>query len=212
PASKTTGSATSAPAAAATMAVVILYQGHEMWIGNDTLEAEDSPTRYVGALGDLEAGIDALKLDTLLPTGSLAAAITYGDNVRSTVEMGPAAALHGAALGTQKDYYRSTSRALTSGVIRGLDELAKATTTHKLLVVIGDGNDTNNDAAKVALKSLAERAKADHITIGSIIYKGQVSETSSMLDEVVPNPTVVTSSRGIGDALRSLIERAQRGA
>ena len=60
----------------------------------------------------------------------------------------PLGSLSGSALGTQKDYKDTKGYELVKGVELALAELRKVQNPRKVLIVITDGNDTNNDAAK----------------------------------------------------------------
>ena len=161
------------------VALAIVMQGWEMWIGNDTYRPKSDPTRATGVLVPLGAAIDKLGLPALTPAGSVGAVITYADRAQLRVPMGPIAKLTGSALGTQKDYANTVGGELVKGVELALAELRKAPQPLKVLIVLSDGNDANNDAAKAALAALKKQAQADRVRTFAIIYKAGDSLPSS---------------------------------
>ncbi|HPH69790.1 MAG TPA: hypothetical protein PLF40_28760, partial [Kofleriaceae bacterium] len=151
-----------------TIAIAVLIEGHNIWIGNDTYTPEGD-SRYEGALTKLAPVID--KLNKVGPPGSLGTLLVYHNGVDTKLAMGPLTALNGAALGSQKDYAAMVSTAMTSGVIQALAELKKVTTARKALVVIGDGGDVNPEAAKKQLVDLKRQADVERIELYAITYQ-----------------------------------------
>ena len=101
-----------------TLAVAIVMNGWELWIGNDKEAglAEDDPTRRQGVLIELRAALDKLSFKDAGPPGSLGMVITYGDRAVARVPMGPLQNINGSALGTQKDYLGTTGVELVKGI------------------------------------------------------------------------------------------------
>ena len=62
---------------------------------------------------------------------------------------------------------------------QALAELHGAKAARKALIVVGDGCDTNPDAAKTALVELKKQAKQDKIQVFAIIYKSAVSSPTT---------------------------------
>lgn len=193
---------------AETIAVAIVVEGGEIWMGNDTIEPEDSPARYVGALEGIQRGLDALALGTTMPAGSLGTLITYDGSARVRLPLGPIAKLTGAALGTQRDYYYRLGQSLVQATELAIGQLEQASTHKKLLIVISDGNDSNIDAAKYQLADLRKRAMRDRIQIASIIYKGQLSEPSNAIVALHPLAVTANSFEGIEHAMQEAVRRA----
>ena len=77
------------------MALVLVYQGQEVWIGNDDIEPKDSAAHYRGALKGIASALDSIDLAKILPIGSTGAALTYAASVRVVVPMGPITKLTG---------------------------------------------------------------------------------------------------------------------
>jgi len=191
-----------------TMAVAIVFNGQEIWIGNTDFEADDSPARYPGALAGLRRGVDAMDLGRALPPGSKATLISFADTAQIKVPMGPAAAVTGAAVGIQKDFYAKFGTALVEGTSLAITELEEVRADRKLLIVVSDGNDTNPDAAKSQLAELRKRAVQGRIQIVSIIYKGVLSDSSSVVTTLAPRSITVASDEGIIEQMREAIRRA----
>lgn len=199
-----------APPAGPPLAIALVYEGHELWIGNDEVIADkDDPSRYAGILKDLEATVDAT-LAKAVPAGTLGTAIDYGsasaaDHATVHVPMGPIAQLTGASLGTQKDYAGKTATFLVAGIERGRVELAKTTAAKKVMIIIGDGNDVNHDTAKTELGKLDTQLKADKITPYAIIYKQQISDAGNEITTLVPNPVILAATKDLPTALTKLL-------
>lgn len=123
------------------LALVVLIQGDEVWMGNETYVAEDDPDQLQGAFTALPDAVDALSKGG--PAGSTGALLIYaGGSVNVKYETGDIGGLSGA-LGTQQDYK-------DAGVpfIVGVDEAYKKLTEAKgrrVLVVFGDGTGQAED-------------------------------------------------------------------
>ncbi|MCX5742645.1 MAG: hypothetical protein NT062_09135 [Proteobacteria bacterium] len=190
------------PAPATPVALAIVVEGHEMWIGNDQTDVSEEE-RYLGALKPLEETF--AKLSTAgLPAGSTATVVTYGEHASVRHPMAPISTLTAAAFGEQRDYRGVIDRDLVGGVTLGLDELAKARGSRHVLVVIGDGTDTNVDTAKATLTTLAKRAAAEHVQVVSFVYKGPLSSSGNPLAAFDPNMLTVNSIGAIGPELETL--------
>ena len=169
-----------------------MINGQEIWIGNDDVEPRTIRRRYPGVLKNLEAAIDKRPARRRAgPPGSKGiVVITYAtgaddqgpDGRRSTT-------ITGGALGSQKDYFGTRSaptwcRASTLGARRAA---TRCTTARKVLIVVGDGNDTNNEAAKGQLADAQEAgARASSIQMFAIIYKCAVSSDGNVITTMIP--------------------------
>ena len=191
-----------------TIAIALVVEGGEVWMGNDDFESEDSPTRYLGALKGIKRGIDALDLAHRMPPGSLGMVITYDVRPSIKLPLGPIAQLDGSALGTQKDYHRSVGQSLVQATSLAIGELEQAPTHKKLLLVISDGNDTNNEAAVVQFASLRKRAAQAGIQVAAIIYKGALSDPGFPIVKLHPQAQVAHISEGIEDAMKEAVRLA----
>jgi len=190
-----------------TIAVAFVFNGQEVWIGNDDYEPEDSPARYLGILKNLKTALQTVPWAKAGPAGSKGVLISYGDKAEIKVPMGPLTAINSEALGTQKDYNKKFGTAMVEGINLALAELHNVTTARKALVVVCDGNDTNPEAAKAQLLNLKKQAAADKIQTFAIIYKGQLSEPGNIVTTMIPNATTVDNAEGIATAITAIISR-----
>ncbi len=191
-----------------TIAIAIVVEGQEIYMGNDDFEPEDSAARYLGALKGIQRGIDALDLVNTMPVGSLGTLITYDERAVVRQPLGPIASLTGRSLGTQKDYYGRIGYSLVQALSLAVGELEQAPTHKKLLIVIGDGNDTNNDAAKAQFADLKKRAAHGGIQVAAIIYKGALSEPSNPIIAFHALAQTANSFEGIESAMKDAVRRA----
>jgi len=189
------------------LALVVLFDGQEIWVGNDQIEPTDSAARYPGALATLVATFDRVRLDKLVPAGSVGTLIGYADRVDVRVPLGPIAGLTGAAFGTQRDYYHRVGSELVAGLEKAITALQQARAARKVLLVIGDGNDTDNQRARGRLLELAEVAARSNIETRAIVHRSAASEPQDVLSRMIPDAVEVASAEALGPVL----ERTLRG-
>lgn len=182
------------------VAVAIVMEGWEMWVGNDQLQHIPDAERYPGVLKPFKEAFARVAV-TSLPAGSRATVVTYTDRASVRHPMAPIETLSAAAFGEQKDYAGVIGRDLVGGVTLGLDELAKVTDARRVLIVIGDGTDTKPDAAKAALAMLAKRAAAENVELLTIIYQAPLSSPVTVIRGFDPNAIVVNTVDAIADQL-----------
>ncbi|MBP9085468.1 MAG: FHA domain-containing protein [Kofleriaceae bacterium] len=188
-----------------TIAVAVLIEGQQIWIGNDTYIPEGGEGRYEGALTKLAPVID--KLNKVGPPGSLGTVLVYHSSVDTKLPMGELKNLNGAALGNQRDYQNKVSSELTNGVIQALAELKKVTTSRKALVVIGDGGDTNADAAKKALAELKKQAEADRVEVFAIVFQSALEVEVKVIGNLVPGATTANTAESVAAAIDGIVAR-----
>ena len=190
-----------------TIAIAFVFNGQEAWIGNDDYEAEDSSARTLGVLKGLKQALQTVPFASAGPPGSKGVLIVYGDKAEVKVPMGPIANITPEALGTQKDYNRKFGTAMTEGVNLALSELRNVTASRKALILICDGNDTNNEAAKAQLATYKKEAANEKIQTFAIIFKGQLSEPGNVITTMIPAATTVTNAEGIATAIQGIFSR-----
>lgn len=190
-----------------TLALAIVMQGRETWIGNDTYRSAKDPTRSAGVLTPLEAAVDKLDLKSVGPPGSVGTVITYADKALVRVPMGPLANLTGAALGTQKDYAGSAGSELVKGVGLALAELHKVEHPRKVLLAVTDGSDTNSETAKTALAQLKKQALRDGVQVLAIVHKAADSSPVNVITQLTSKPVTITSAEGIAASLQDISQR-----
>jgi hypothetical protein len=194
----------SSPGGGDAVAVAIVMSGWEIWVGNDRVLAEGDPERYLGALDYVKAAVDGAQLGKL-PAGSQGTLIVYADKATVRLPMGPVDKLNGQALGGQKDYQRTVGNEMVNGVELGLAELKKVSAKHKVLIVLGDGNDTNIETAKPRLADLRKQALADGIELHGLVFKTQLSEATTVLAALVPDTAIATSVDDVKAKLGALL-------
>ncbi len=192
-----------------TWAVMFVVQGGEVYMGNDDLTGDDSdPSRYYGILKSLEGALTALDLPHELARGSQVGITVYDSAAHVVVPLHPATSFEGSELGTQKDYYGKMGTDLVPGVELGLAELQRTSATHKVMFVIGDGNDTNNDAAKSQLADAKKMAATVHVEVHAILYKGPLSELGNVVTSLDGRASTVNSVDSIGAVVRARLRQA----
>ncbi len=189
-----------------TIAIALVINGQEIWIGNDEVETDEA-AKYTGVLKNLTSAIDRLKLGEAGPPGSKGLVISYSTGAEIKVPMSPLKEITGGALGGQKDYRGKLGTDMVQGITLGLAELGKASNVRKALIVVGDGNDSNNDAAKSQLVELKKQAAKQNIDLFAVIYKSQISLEGNVITTMIPGAKTVNSIEGIASEMSGIIER-----
>ncbi|HEX4421720.1 MAG TPA: FHA domain-containing protein [Kofleriaceae bacterium] len=189
------------------LAIAIVMNGWEIWIGNDKVLPEDDPSRYPGVLESFEGALEKVDFKNAGPAGSVGAVITYADKAVVRIPMGPLDKITGSQLGSQKDYFGTKGVELVKGVDLGLTELHKVQASRKVLIVVCDGMDTNMEAAKGQLQILKQQAKNDQIQTFAIIYKSAMSGDGNVISPMIPSTQTVNSADNIATAIAGILTR-----
>jgi hypothetical protein len=107
-----------------TIAVAFVFNGQEVWIGNDDYEPEDSPARYLGILKNLKTALQTVPWAKAGPAGSKGVLISYGDKAEIKVPMGPL-----AATPRRSERRRTTIRSSAPRWSRGSTSRCRSSTT-----------------------------------------------------------------------------------
>lgn len=146
------------PSSGHAIALAVVFNGWELFAGNTTLVERDDPARYEGVLPAIDA--EVAKLHAAGGAGSLAALIVYDDRATVAHALAPLDELAPGWFGTQKTYFGKFGVELMTGLDLAAQVLAKAPGgLERVILVIGDGCDTNPEAARGRLAQL-DLAKA----------------------------------------------------
>lgn len=185
------------------VALAILYSGNEVWCGNEEHERDPNAT-YHGAFHDLRAAFAHGVPPEAFPDGSVATLISYAENLVVRYPMGPVRGLDERAFGVQRDYRMSLGNQLMLGVDRAIGELEAVRARRRVLVIIGDGNDTNNVVAVQHFHDLQADLGRDHIDAYAIVVKSTLSPDEQIVSALTPQVDLLTSSSGIPESLAAI--------
>ena len=159
------------------MAMVVLIQGDERWMGNETYRDEEDPDRQEGAYTGIGAALDAL--GKAGPPGSRAALLVYtAGKAEAKQPMDDATQLAATSLGGQKDFEGKIGIPLLVGLDEAITLFDQHAGYRKILVVIGDGTGQEEDIG-AGLKERVDKLKQRKVEVFSIHY------------ESVPSPSPV---------------------
>lgn len=190
-----------------TIAIAFVFNGQEIWIGNDKVLPEDDPSRYPGILEPMKTALQTVPFAQAGPAGSKGVLIVYGEKAEVRVPMGPLTNITAEALGTQKDYFKKSGYSMVQGISAAIAELHNVTTSRKALIVVSDGNDSNADTVKGELTNLKKLAAQEKIQTFAIIYKGPLSDARNDITTMIPTATTVDSAEAIANAIKAILSR-----
>ncbi len=156
------------------MAMVVLIQGDERWIGNETYFEEDASedglaeAALVGAFTGIGPMLD--ELNKAGPPGSVAALVVYGEKVETKLPISDASKLTAGALGAQRDFQGEAGVSFLPGIDRAITLLTKQTGKRRILVIIGDGTGQAED-----LRGPIRKRKETLESLGAEVYTVQLS-------------------------------------
>ncbi|MBX3158242.1 MAG: VWA domain-containing protein [Deltaproteobacteria bacterium] len=187
------------------LAIAIVMHGAELWIGNEEVpEIPEDGMRWLGPFIALREAVQEMDLTRFGPhaQGML---VTYADKAIVRMPLGPIAGLP-AALGTQRDYYGTTGSELVSGVRRALTELRKVD-ARRVLIVVGDGSDTDAELARTELAALKQQAREDRVEVHAFVYRSRMSSGPVVIDVLTDRTTKVYAADKVGEGIERVLER-----
>lgn len=193
-----------------TVALAVVVQGSEVVMGNETFVSAEAADSLPGYWSGVANGLEAMDLGRRLPRGSQAMLVTYDDAASMRVPMGPAGRVGAAALGSQRSYHGKVGSDLVGGLATAVDALAVTRADLKVLLVIGDGSDTNHEAAVPVLARVKHRAVQQGIRVVSLLYQGSVPPSDRLVEYLTPGTYVATNetmTAGMSDVIAHLSRR-----
>jgi hypothetical protein len=193
-----------------TFTVAIVVSGWELWMGNDLTGKldPDDPSLMKGAWPELREAFETANLAA--NPGSQGMLILYADKAVAKVPMGPIERLTPDVLGRQVDYFGSVGHELVAGVRLAAAHLLREQRGRKYLIVIGDGVDTNPEAARTQLSALRRELEAANVETISIVYRTKLSfehgQTTLLTDEEI----TVGAVEDLGAAIAKVFDRLPR--
>jgi hypothetical protein len=188
--------------------MALVYCGQAVWIG--TSQYREGDDGFAGVLPTLEESIDAAHVADRWPRGSKAIAISYGTGARIELPMQSIERFSGSALGHESDYRDNLGSDLIAGVERGFAALEAEPIRRRLLVVIGDGNDTNNQTAAPRLRQLAARALRSNIDIMAIISRSELSPDGNIISSLTSQWSTAESAASLRAELERIVASRER--
>lgn len=188
------------PPGAPPIALAIVYAGQILAIGDADYENIPGAT-LPGILHSVERAIDELPL----PAGSEVEAIAYSTKPTIAMPWTPASRARGAMLGKEIDYRQFIGSDVVVGITLALDELAHRNEPRKLLVVIGDGNDTSGSLAIPALVDRKARASREGVATHAIILSMPISPKGESIDQFAEHSQTIGSAGDIPAALAAAV-------
>ena len=115
-------------------------------------------------------------------------------------------------LGVGENFNRD-GRDLAGGISLGLEQLATIATPRKLLVVLGDGNASDEADTRAALVGLEERARDEGVEVAAITYplnfEGDRPRKRSIMTSIFTTPREVSSVSDAVEAMRAILAQSR---
>lgn len=162
-----------APGAEVPAALVVVMNAQEIFVGNDTYET-DPDARYQGVSTMIMTAFDTHPPAQRLGAGSVGAVVGYNTGIDVLVPMGPVERITGAVF-EQRPHRGKIGTEMVRGLTVGIDALAGVAAERRILLLIGDGHDTNDERALEVLGSLRERIEARHIELTALLAVSPIS-------------------------------------
>lgn len=187
-------------AAYAPAALILVVNTQEIWVGNDTYE-QDENARYQGAFVNIADAIERESPAALLPEGSIGGIVGYSTGAEMFVRMGPIERVNAAFFKDQRPHRGKIGTDMVKGIEFALTQMLVEPAARKIVIVIGDGNDTNNERAKTELMKLRAKSSAARIELHGIALRHHCY--GSVLEPVY----CTGSSDGVAAALHAILAR-----
>jgi hypothetical protein len=191
-------------AATDTLAVLILLEGHFLFIGNRDYEP-DPDSQYDGIHPFLPAIPGVFR--AIAPPGSLGGIVRYDKGATVLAPLGPLDQLDGGRFGTEADYAGLVTRDLVTGVETSVELLSQVTTVRKALVIITDGADTNIDQARIDLARLKRRCDQDRIEVYAVGYVANIGDELTAIKALVPDILIAQSADAVPARITDIAHR-----
>ena len=193
-----------------TFTVAIVVNGWEIWMGNELTGRldPDDPSHMRGAWPQLRTAFETANLAR--NAGSRGTLIVYADKATTRVPMGPIERITPNALGTQNEYFGTTGVALVAGVRLAAARLLREPAGRKVMIVIGDGVDTNNETAKPQLAAIRRELEAAGVKTIAIVYKTQLSLDEMSVASLTDHVITVGALDDLGATVAKVFDRLPR--
>ncbi len=185
----------------APVAVTLLVQGTEHWIGTDKLGLLHDEDVRPGVLPGLAVELDRLNFH-VLPHGSRMATATYSDRVVHQADD----SIAGWPLRTQKDYLGNTRSDLSDAieaVARGMYQ-REPHVSRRVIVVLGDGCD-DDDADEDRRRALRGWLDGWRVELHAVVYKSTRSCGRLPIRELTAKVTHVTTVESLAAAAHRIV-------
>jgi len=164
-------------------------------------------------LAAFAAAVDHVGFASLAGPNSSFEIIGYAKGAHTIKRWTPIAELRADSFGVAKDYQTEVDSDLVTGLGTAIDDLEHVRAERKVLIVIGDGSDTNNETAREALPELGIRARYDHIETYAISMKTELSPEMTVIGEMIEGAQTASGHDAIAPELAAIAHRmSQREA
>jgi hypothetical protein len=186
------------PPPPAPVALAIVFNGQEIWVGNETHETDPS-VQYKGALRDLVVAFDRLKA----PADANGLVVSYADGVHLHRPLGPLREITGSTFGVQRDYRSRIGSDLVDGIEVAAEMLPRG--MRGVIVVIGDGNDSHNETATMRLLVLRRTLAKRGVAVHALVIPSALSPDGDVIGVLTPNLRRIKST-AIATELQAIVQ------
>jgi len=190
-----------------TMAISFLVLTNAVFGGGLVSDRDWQVDEHRRPLAAFASAVEHAELATLAGPNSHFEIIGYSTGAQTIKRWTPIAELRADSFGVAKDYELRIGSDLVTGLDTAIDSLERVTAERKVLIVIGDGADTNNDTARDSLPDLGIRARYDNIETYAISMKTEISPDTTVIADMIEGAQVATGRDGIATEVAAIAHR-----
>ncbi len=200
--------ATRVERARAPLAIAFVVCSDRAWLRTGIV---DNDRRKLGGLAIVEGMLREVSA-LVGPTETKVVLVTYDHEARVAAPSMDLQQLTNQPLGVGESFNRD-GRDLAGGISLGLEQLATIATPRKLLVVLGDGNASDETGTRAALVGLEERARDEGVEVAAITYPLNVEDdpprTRSIMTAIFTTPREISSVSDAVEAMRAILAESR---
>jgi hypothetical protein len=158
----------------------------------------------------LKRALTTSDLAKAAPPGTVGVLISYGVGAAARVPMGPIAAITAFALGSQLEYRKNLTSDLVYGVTLAADELDRVVAQKKVILIVGDGSETNVGDGPARIAELKARLHVSTVGVSAVSYAPFIPPEQNLFPLLTEDTIAVDSAEAFVTELTRRLQRLGR--